>query len=310
MDEINRTCLTEFLIVGFSDFTRLQVPLFATLVLIYLITLIANFLIMSIIYSDSRLHTPMYFFLTNLAFLDISYTSVTIPRMLANFFQEASCISLIGCFLQLYCFLWFLCTEFNLLAVMAYDRYVAICNPLLYTVLMSKTTCQKLAAGSWTFSILETIPHAVLLSQLSFSGSRRLNHFFCDLPVLLMLSSNNAHTMELATFVLGALFAVSTLLLVLLSYINIISAILNIRSTEGRQKAFSTCASHLTVVIVFYGALFMMYLTPMSRMPADKSKIFSLFYIVFTPLCNPIIYSLKNSEFKSALQKGKQRRRC
>ncbi|XP_069506082.1 olfactory receptor 5V1-like [Ambystoma mexicanum] len=197
-----------------------------------------------------------------------------------------------------------MCTELVLLTIMAYDRYVAICNPLRYTVIMSKMMCIKLSAAIWVFGMMEPIPYTVLFSELSFCKNR-INHFFCDITALLDLSCTSTHVIENVTYFLGVVLVMTPFMLILISYVNIISAILRIQSTEGREKAFSTCASHVTMVILFYGAIIIMYMRPDSTYSMDQNKIFSLLYTALTPLLNPVIYSLKNRDFKKALTKAR-----
>ncbi|XP_078507315.1 olfactory receptor 5V1-like [Lissotriton helveticus] len=303
MKEENLSSVEGFLIVGFSDLPQLQVPLFTAFCIIYLMTLAGNLLIMATIYSNSHLHTPMYFFLTNLSFLDISYTSVVFPQMLAHFFQKGRYISLTNCLLQAYFFMMMVSTEYLILSVMAYDRYVAICNPLHYMALMNNAVCIRLAAGSWVVSFMVPISHTVLVSELSFCGSHTINHFFCDLTALLKMSCSNTHIIETLTYIFGATLLMMSFLLIIISYVYITKSILKIKSRGGRNKAFHTCASHLTVVILFYGSLVSTYVRPTSTYSMKENKILSLSYIAVTPLCNPIIYTLKNTEFKSVLRR-------
>ncbi|XP_078507319.1 olfactory receptor 1G1-like [Lissotriton helveticus] len=305
MKEENQTLLKDFLIVGFSDLPQLQVPLCAAFSVIYLLTLAGNLLIMATIYSNSHLHTPMYFFLTNLSFNDICYTSVIFPHMLANFFMDGTHISFIACLLQVYFFMFVVVVEYILLSVMALDRYVAICNPLRYMVIMNKAVCFRMAVGTWAVSFLVPLPHTVLLSQLSYCESHTINHFFCDITALMKISCSNTHSIETLTYIMGAIVALLCFNLIIISYVNIASSILKIKTKGGRHKAFSTCASHITVVVIFFGSLFGTYLRPTSTYLMRDTKISSLSYIALTPLCNPIIYSLKNTEFKNALRKTK-----
>ncbi|XP_069506105.1 olfactory receptor 5V1-like [Ambystoma mexicanum] len=291
-----------FLIVGFSDLPQLQVPLSIVLLLVYLMTLIGNLLVMIIVYSNPHLHTPMYFFISNLSFLDISYTSVISPPLLAHFLSPQTQISFTECLLQVYFVMVKVNLEFVLLAVMAYDRYVAICNPLRYMAIMNKAVCFLLAAGSWVVGLLNVIPHAVLLSRLSFCGSHTINHFFCDVTALMKLSCSSTLAIEAMSYMLGATVALMSFSLITTSYTRIISSIWKIHSREGRSKAFSTCASHLIVAILFYGSVCATYLRPTSTYSMNENKIFSLFYTGVTPLWNPIIYSLKNTEFIKAMK--------
>ncbi|XP_069058006.1 olfactory receptor 5V1-like [Pleurodeles waltl] len=305
MKGINQSLASEFIIVGFYDFPHLLVPLFVSFLLIYLLILVGNLLIMVVVYSNKQLHTPMYFFLTNLAFLDISYTTMFFPNMLSHFFLEVTHISLNGCLLQMFFFVFMVSTEFFLLAVMAYDRYVAICNPLRYITTMNDVVCMKLAAGCWLLSLIDPIPHIVLTSRLSFCGSHTIYHFFCDVAAVLNLSCSGARAVQTASYVMGTIVGVAPFALTITSYINIISTILKIRSAEGRRKAFSTCASHLTVVVLFYGVICSTYMRPPSTVSVKYNKLLSLLYVALTPLCNPIIYCLKNTEFKNNLMKTK-----
>ncbi|XP_078507289.1 olfactory receptor 5V1-like [Lissotriton helveticus] len=305
MEGENQTVGAEFIIVGFNDFPQILVPLFLAFLLVYFLVLVGNLLIVVIIYSNTHLHTPMYFFLTNLAFLDICYTTIIFPNMLANFFLAGTHISLNRCLLQVFFFISMVSAEFLLLSVMAYDRYVAICNPLHYVETMNDVFCMKMAAGCWLFSFIDPIPHVVLISRLSFCRSHTINHFFCDFAALMNLSCSSTRAVETASYILGFIFGVTPFALTIASYINIISTILKIRSKEGRRKAFSTCGSHLTVLIYFYGVICSTYLRPPSTVSVNNNKVLSLLYVVVTPLCNPIIYSLKNRDFKNTLKKIK-----
>ncbi|XP_078510092.1 olfactory receptor 5V1-like [Lissotriton helveticus] len=305
MEEENLTLKNEFLILGFRDLQQLQIPLFVCLLLIYIVTLVGNFLIIAIVHSNIHLHTPMYFFLTNLSCLDIIYTSIIFPKMLANVFLVGIHISYSECLLQMYGFFDLVSTELILLAVMAFDRYMAICNPLRYSTIINRTLCMLLAAGTWLFGLLNAIPHTILMSRLNYCGSHAINHFFCDLSALLKLSCTNTQNIEMLTYALGAIVALVPFMFIAASYLNIISSILKIQSKQGRQKTFSTCASHLTVVILYYGSLCFTYMRPTSKYSKYDDKLMSLVYIAIAPLCNPIIYSLKNTEFKKALRKPK-----
>ncbi|XP_069057609.1 olfactory receptor 8U9-like [Pleurodeles waltl] len=307
MKKENTTSATEFVIVGFSELPQLKVPVFWGFLFIYLIILSGNVLIMVIVYFDSHLHTPMYFFLVNLSLVDIIYTSTIFPKMLATFFVEVPRVSFDACLMQLYIFIAMVCTETILLTAMAYDHYVAICNPLRYRSTINRTLCLQLAAGSWMFSLVEPIPHTVLTSALSFCASRQVNHIFCDITALIKLSCSSTHAIEMLTFICGAVVGLSSFALILTSYFNIISSILKINS--GRDKAFSTCGSHLTAVMLFYGSLMVMYLRPPSTYSMTQNKMLSLLYIGVVPLCNPIVYSLKNQELKNALRKVKRMKR-
>ncbi|XP_078510099.1 olfactory receptor 1L4-like [Lissotriton helveticus] len=305
MERENHTEANNFVIVGFVDVPQLQAFSFAILLLAYLITLVGNLLIMAIVYLNIHLHTPMYLFLTNLSFLDINCTTIILPKLLVNFFKEKNLFSLTECLLQIYFLLATLSTELILLAVMAYDRYVAVCNPLRYGTIMSKDVCIRLAVGTWIVGLTDSIPHTVLLSGLSFCSSHTINHFFCDVSALMTLSCSSTRSIETSSYILGSVIVVFPFLLVVVSYVNILMAILKIKSIQGRWKAFSTCSSHLTVVILFYGSLSSAYIRPTSTFSMNENKLLSLSYTVLTPFCNPFIYTLKNKDFKSALRKAK-----
>ncbi|XP_069506045.1 olfactory receptor 5V1-like [Ambystoma mexicanum] len=292
-----------FLIVGFSDLPQLQVPLFAALLLVYLMTLAGNLLIILTIYCNSHLHTPMYFFLSNVSFIDICHTSNIFPQMLAHFFQDGTHMSMTECLLQVYLFIGMLCTEILVLTVMAYDRYVAICNPFQYMTIMTKDVCMQLAVGSWAVALLIPVPYIILLSGLTFCGTRTINHYFCDFTALMKISCSSTLPIEVLIYVSGSMVTVMSFILIITSYINIISSILKIKSKGGQHKAFLTCTSHITVVLLFYGSSSSAYLRPTSAYSMKENKIVSFAYIAVTPLCNPIIYSLKNAEVKKGLSR-------
>ncbi|XP_078510160.1 olfactory receptor 5J3-like [Lissotriton helveticus] len=292
-----------FLIVGFSDIEQLRVPLFVAFLGIYVLTLVGNLLILAVICSNLHLHTPMYFFLSNLSIVDITYTSIVFPQMFADFFLQHIHVSLKSCLLVVYFFMFMLSTEILLLTVMALDRYVAICDPLRYPAVMNKDVCIRLAAGSWLLSLLMPLAHILLLSELSFCEPHTINHFFCDVAALMKLACSDTGRIERLNYIMGAIYTVMSFLLIVVSYINIASSILKMKSKGGRQKAVSTCASHLTVVVLFYVSLCSTYMRPASTYSLKGNKIMSLSYIAVTPLLNPIIYTLKNTEFKKALKK-------
>ncbi|XP_029435709.1 olfactory receptor 5V1-like [Rhinatrema bivittatum] len=304
MGKRNHSTWTEFVIVGFSDLPELQLSLSIASFFIYLLTLVGNVLILMTVFISPQLHSPMYFFLSNLSFLDICYTSVTVPKTAVIFTTGDRSVSLAGCLTQLYCFLSLASTEYMLLTAMAYDRYVAICHPLHYALVMSNRACVLLAAASWMLGFLEPIAQTALLSQYSFCGSNVINHFFCDITALLKLSCSGTEMVEVVTFCEGVVFGFSSFLLICISYVFIISAILRIHSAEGRCKAFSTCASHLTVVVLFYGTLICAYMRPSSAYSMDQNKLFAVFYNTVIPMLNPIIYCLRNKEIKGALRRA------
>ncbi|XP_078507343.1 olfactory receptor 5V1-like [Lissotriton helveticus] len=306
MEGENLTSEEQFLLIGFSDLPLLQVPLFITFTIIYVMTLIGNLLIISIVYSSSHLHTPMYFFLINVAFIDITNISLSYPHMLIHFFQRGTLISLTQCLLQIFFFIFLVGTEFLILTVMAYDRYVAICHPLHYMSIMNKTMCIQLATGSWLGGLFVPLLHTILLSRLSFCQSHTINHFFCDFSILMKLSCTSTHIIETLNYVNGCTFALFPFIIVVASYVKIISAILNMKSTEGRRKTFSTSGSHLIVVILFFGSACSTYMRPTSNVSIKENKILALLYTAVPSLCNPIIYTLKNKEFTNVLRKKKK----
>ncbi|XP_006133598.3 olfactory receptor 8U9-like [Pelodiscus sinensis] len=304
MEVGNCSMATEFILSGLTDRPELQVPLFVLFLLIYVITLVGNGGMILLITTDARLHTPMYFFLQSLSFCDFCYSSTIAPEMLQNFFTERKSISYTACALQMYFFISFADTQCLLLAVMAYDRYVAICNPLLYTVTMSTQLCNRLVAGVCVVGLVDSMIHTCLTFRLLFCHSNVINHFFCDIPPLLALSSSDTHINEIVIFAFECIINVNSAVTILLSYVWIISTILQTRSAEGRRKAFSTCASHLTTVVILYGTDLFMYFRPSSSYSMETDKITSVFYTLVIPMLNPLIYSLRNREVKDALRKA------
>ncbi|CAM4563105.1 unnamed protein product, partial [Lepidochelys olivacea] len=278
MEEGNHSEATEFILSGLTDRPELQVPLFLVFLLIYGITLVGNGGMILLITVDPRLHTPMYFFLRNLSFCDLCFSSIISPKMLLNFLAERKSISYTACAVQMYLSIAFADVECLLLAVMAYDRYVAICNPLLYTVTLSKQLCKKLVVGVYTVGLVDSVLNTCCTFRLSFCSSNIINHFFCDVPALLALSCSDTHINEIVMFALTSCITGSSFVTVLLSYVYITSTILQIRSAEGRHKAFSTCSFHLTTVVLFYGSSLFMYLRPNSSYSMDTDKVASVFY--------------------------------
>ncbi|XP_054850742.1 olfactory receptor 2AP1-like [Eublepharis macularius] len=301
----NETTLTKFLLLGFGDLGDQQLLLFLLFLMIYIVTMVGNIIIVVLVVADHHLHTPMYFFLGNLSGLETCYSSNILPVMLANLFHGGQgTISVAGCMTQYYFFGFLAASECYLLAAMSYDRYVAICKPLLYTVLMNSKVCLQLVAGSWISGSLAINITICLMHQLNFCGPTEINHFFCDFNPILKLSCSDTHNIELLTLFLAAVCSLPPFLLTLTSYGYIISAIVRIPSTAGRQKAFSTCSSHLIVVSIFYGTIMIVYMLPKTEALQDLNKVFSLFYTVLTPLFNPLIYSLRNREVKAAFRKA------
>nr|XP_033793474.1 olfactory receptor 1019-like [Geotrypetes seraphini] len=303
METENKTSVAEFILLGFSDHPRLQFLISGTIFLIFLISVLGNFMFLMLVCSDPHLQKPMYFFLSNLSFLDIGNSSVTLSTLLHSLMAGETLISFSQCIAQFYFFVSFTATEFFLLSAMAYDRYVAICDPLRYTLIMSRKTCVLLASISWIFAFLSMVLLAFLISQVSFCKGNVINHFFCDLTALMKLSCGDIFYIETVIFTEGVTLTIIPSILTLISYIFIISSILKIHSAQGRLKAFSTCSSHLTVIFLFYGTLFCTYLRPSSTYSPGQDKLFSLLYTALIPMLNPIIYSLRNQEVKKALTK-------
>ncbi|NP_001181197.2 olfactory receptor 8I2 [Macaca mulatta] len=295
----NFTEVTVFILSGFANHPELQVSLFLMFLFIYLFTILGNLGLTMLIRIDSQLHTPMYFFLSNLAFIDILYSSTVTPKALVNFKSNQRSISFVGCFVQMYFFVGLVCSECFLLGSMAYDRYVAICNPLLYSVVMSQKVCNWLGVMPYAIGFTNSLISVCVISSLVFCGSS-INHFFCDTTALLALSCVDAFGTEMVIFVLAGFTLLSSLLIITVSYITIISAILRIQSAAGRQKAFSTCTSHLTGVTIFYGSLIFTYLQPDNISSLTQAQVASVFYTTVIPMLNPLIYSLRNKEVKNA----------
>ncbi|XP_012401236.2 olfactory receptor 13H1-like [Sarcophilus harrisii] len=302
MDGRNDTAVSYFLLLGLSEYPRVQVIFFCLLLVSYLITLLGNILILFLIHYDSRLHTPMYFFLSNLSFLDICYTSASVPQMIINCLVKIPIISLGQCRTQMCVGLYLGVVECLLLAVMAYDRCVAIGDPLRYPVRMGPELCAQLAGASWVSAFLLTVV-PVLTMPLEFCGRYIINHFSCELLAILKLACNDLRTYELWIMVTSFLTLLAPFAFILTSYGRILVAVLKMNSAEGRKKAFSTCSSHLTVVTIFYGTAIFMYMMPQDKASRDRDKIIAMLYGVVTPMLNPLIYSLRNKDVKGALQK-------
>ncbi|NXV11813.1 O1019 protein, partial [Cepphus grylle] len=299
----NKTTIGEFILSGITDIWELQVILFVLFLLMGVASLVGNLGMIALIRLDSRLHTPMYFFLCHLSLVDLGNSSAVAPKMLVSFFEERKAISLPGCAVQMYFCGVCIITECYLLAAMAYDRYVAICNPLLYVATMSQKVCVQLAVGSYMISATSQTVLVSLVFSLHFCGPNVINHFFCDIPPLLKLSCSSTTVNEHVLFTIATFIALSTLIFIVVSYGHILTAVLRIRSSEGRWKAFSTCASHLTSVSVFYGTMIFMYLRPTSSYSLDQDKVVSVFYTLVIPMLNPLVYSLRNTEVKDALKR-------
>ncbi|XP_062053398.1 olfactory receptor 1S1-like [Lepus europaeus] len=308
MHQRNQTTISEFILLGLSGQTEQQKLLFVLFLSMYLVTVVGNGLIILAISLDSNLHTPMYLFLANLSFADMSSISTSVPKMLLNIQTKSQSISYKNCITQMYFSIVFVVIDNFLLGVMAYDRFVAICHPLNYTSIMHPGLCILLTVIPWVLSNIVALTHTLLLTRLLFCDNNILPHFFCDLAPLLRLSCSDTMINELVMFVVGLSVITFPFALILFSYICIIRDILRISSTEGKWKAFSTCSSHLTVVLLFYGTIVGVYFFPSSAHPEDTEKIGAVLFTVVTPMMNPFIYSLRNKDMKGALRKLRDRK--
>ncbi|XP_062053865.1 olfactory receptor 5B2-like [Lepus europaeus] len=308
---VNSTEVHEFRLLGLTDIPELQVPLFITFTFIYVITLIGNLGMVVLILLDSRLHTPMYFFLSNLSLADCVYSSAVTPKVMAGLLTGDKVMSFVGCVAQMFFFVAFASVDCLLLAVMAYDRYVAVCKPLHYTTTMTTSACAQMVVGCFLWGLVDSAIHTGLTFSLSFCRSNVIHHFFCDIPPILALSCSDIYINEIVLFILAAFDVFFAISVILTSYLFIFIAILRMHSAEGRKKAFSTCASHLTAVTIFYGTVMFMYLQPSSSHSMDNDQMASVFYTIVIPMLNPIVYSLRNKEvnngFRKAIEKMKIR---
>ncbi|XP_006092112.1 olfactory receptor 1009-like [Myotis lucifugus] len=305
----NYTRITEFIFTGLNYNPQLQVILFLLFLSFYIINLTGNLGMVVLIRIDNRLHTPMYFFLSHLSFVDICFSSVVSPKMLTDFFVKRKVISFLGCALQQWFFGFLVAAECLLLASMAYDRYVAICNPLLYSVAMSQRLCIQLVVGPYVIGFMNTMTHTTNTFRLPFCGPNVINHFFCDVFPLLSLACADTELTKLVIFVVAGAVGVFSGLTIVVSYIYILTAILKIHSADGRSKAFSTCSSHLTAVSILYGTLFFIYVRPSASFSLDLNKVVSVFYTAVIPMLNPFIYSLRNKEVKDAIHRTVAKRK-
>ncbi|XP_064221596.1 olfactory receptor 5L1-like [Aotus nancymaae] len=303
MGKENCTTVAEFILLGLSDDPELRVCLFLLFLLIYGVTVLANLGMIALIQVSSRLHTPMYFFLSHLSFVDFCYSSIIVPKMLASIFNKDKAISFLGCMVQFYLFCTCGVTEVFLLAVMAYDRFVAIRNPLLYLVIMSQKLCVELVSFCYFCGMVCSLIHLCLALRIPIYRSNVINHFFCDLPPLLSLACSDVTVNEVLLFMVATFNESVTIVIILTSYLLILTTILKMSSVEGRCKAFSTCASHLTAITVFHGTLLSVYCQPSSGTSGDADKVATVFYTVVIPMLNPLIYSLRNTDVKEALRK-------
>ncbi|KAG8560031.1 hypothetical protein GDO81_014742 [Engystomops pustulosus] len=305
MDQANQTSSKRFILLGLSTVPHLQLIFFVMFLIMYVITISGNLLLIVLVRSTPTLHSPMYFFLTNLSIIDICFSSSVVPVLLMNTLTKDRSISLLGCAMQMYVALTLGGTECIILAVMAYDRYAAICKPLHYNSIMSKTFCLYLAVGSWSVGLINSITQVTLTFQLPFCNCLSINHYFCEVPAFIRMSCGDTFRNELSIYITGGIIVMSTFFLTLISYIYIISSILKIITSQGRQKSFSTCTSHLTVVSLYYGTIMFMYLRPHSNKYLHCTKevdsVVSVLYTAVTPMLNPFIYSMRNQDVKNTL---------
>ncbi|KAM5129426.1 olfactory receptor 5V1-like [Mantella aurantiaca] len=307
-EKVNQTSPERFILLGLSNVPYLQAICFLVFLVMYIITLSGNFLLIIVVRINPKLQTPMYFFLSNLSILDISFSSTIVPKILINTLVKDKSISLLGCAIQMYFHLALGATECIILAIMAYDRFAAICKPLHYNTIMNKVLCGGLAAGAWSMCFINSAVHVFLTFQLPYCKSHHVNHFFCEMPPFFRLSCRDTLRNEIAMYISAGIIGMCAFCLTLISYIHIISTILKIRSSQGRHKAFSTCASHLTVVSMYYGTIMFMYLTPRTKYSPETDKTVSILYTAVTPMLNPIIYSMRNKEVKNTVRNNTQRK--
>ncbi|XP_008839171.1 olfactory receptor 8G5-like [Nannospalax galili] len=303
MKEGNLSTVTEFVLAGLTDKPELQLPLFLLFLGIYMLTVLGNLGMIILILLSSHLHTPMYFLLSSLSFTDLCQSTVLIPKMLGNFVMEKNVTSYPECMTQLYCFLLFAISECYMLAAMAYDRYVAICSPLLYSIIMSHQACFSLILGVYIIGVVCASAHVGCMFRVHFCRLDVINHYFCDLLSMLKLSCSSIFVNKMMILIFSGINIIAPTLSIFSSYILIIASILRIKSTEGRAKAFSTCSSHISAVAVFFGSAAFMYLNPSSFSSMDEGKVSSVFYTIVVPMLNPLIYSLRNKDVNIALKK-------
>ncbi|KAF1498199.1 Olfactory receptor 5F1, partial [Eudyptula minor] len=303
MDGGNLTDLSGFILLGFSDAPELQTTLFTIYLSLYVLTVLGNLMMILLINADPQLHTPMYFFLTHLSFIDFCLSSAIVPKALEAFLLGRSRISFLGCFAQVYFFLALVVCECFLLGVMAYDRYTAVCKPLLYATTMSRARCYGMVVLVYATGFLTSLVHTVLAGRLSFCRARSINHFFCELPTLLQLSCSDARANKILQVSNAGINTVGSVLMILVSYTYILHTILQLPSARRRLKAFSTCTSHLAAITIFYVPGMLAYVRPRKACSRDQAKLVSVCYAVLTPTLNPLIYSLRNKEVKGALRR-------
>ncbi|OCT69125.1 olfactory receptor 5G3 [Xenopus laevis] len=302
MEDSNQTSSDRFILLGLTNIPYLQAIYVSIFLIIYITTLWGNSLLIIVVRINEQLQTPMYFFLSNLSILDICLSSTIVPRIIINTLSQDRSVSVLDCALQMFFHLAVGGTECLIIAVMAYDRYAAICQPLHYNTVMNKTFCISMATGSWTLSFISAFIHVFFIFQLPYCRSHNLNHFFCEMPPFFRLSCRDTWPNELANYITASIIVMCSFFLILVSYIHIISAILKIRSSEGRKKSFSTCTSHLTVVSLFYGTILSIYMSPHSAY-LSIGKTVSIIYSAVIPMLNPIIYSMRNKDVKGTIRK-------
>lgn len=307
MESKNDSNHLDFLLLGLSSQPEQEHLLLILFLILYLLNLLGNLLIILLVRSDAQLlHAPMYFFLSHLSFVEVCFTSTTMPKMLRNLYKGQKNITYASCLTQMYFFIAFAITENFLLGAMALDRFMAICQPLHYLVVMSPTRCRLMVFVAWLLAHLHSLMHTILMSRLSFCGRRHIHHFFCDSQPLLVMACSEKRLNEMLNFFEGGVIIIGNFLLILISYARIVHAVLQVSSAQGRSKAFQTCASHLTVVTLFYGSAIGVYFRPLSSYSGDKDKVATVMYTVVTPMLNPFIYSLRNADMKAALRRALQ----
>ncbi|XP_012400552.1 olfactory receptor 8D1-like [Sarcophilus harrisii] len=303
MASLNESTVVMFILEGLTDQPELQLFLFILFLIIYVVTVVGNLGMIILIAIGPQLQSPMYYFLSNLSFVDLCYSSAITPKLLMNFTGDKNIISYVECMMQLFFFCFFVVSECFMLTAMAYDRYVAICSPLLYNISMSPRVCYILVTGVYTMGTFAALVHTCCMARLSFCGPNMIKHYFCDIIPLLKLSCSSTYINELVVMTVGIFNVISTTAAIFISYSFILTSILRMQSAEGRSKAFSTCSSHLTAVAVFYGTMIFMYLKPPSSSNMTQEKVASVFYTIVIPMLNPLIYSLRNKDVKDVLKK-------
>ncbi|XP_062954325.1 olfactory receptor 6N2-like [Cynocephalus volans] len=302
MERVNRTLVTEFVFLKFSSSPHLQLLFFSLFLLVYLLSLVGNALIVLVVVLDRRLHTPMYFFVSNLSLVELWYTTVTVPKMLANFLSSPGVISVPSCITQYYFFFSLAATELFILTTMAFDRYAAVCRPLHYPLLLSPQTCGTLAGVRWSVGFLCPMFPSFLLTQISFFTPNRINHFFCDADQIFRLSCTDTYAIQVVGYAFSTVIILGALFFTTASYAQILATVLAMSSAAAQRKAFSTCTAHLSVVTIYFGTLIFMYVRPAVKYESNINKIVAIFYSVITPLLNPLIYTLHNKDVKEALK--------